>query len=873
VRSAAVRRGALGAVVVATAALVTPALVTSVPPVAAAVAPGASGLVSRTAAGPVPGAQSVESVISGDGRHIAFTSRADFAGIANDFSVNVYTRDLVTGVTAQMSIGHRLDGAGTPVWDRSPDGDSSQPALSADGRYVAFVTTATDITVHVGDIPNDPAPDVIVRDRDSDGNGVLDDSPPRFTRVSESWYYYGAPSRPVLSADGGRVLWSDEEYGEGGRARVVYYRDLAGGEIAGPLTAVSGDHAPADETYQVGAYDGTLSADGTHVAMAVDFLHSPEPGVRARPLLRMGGAQSYYAPDFTAIVVVELVGPEGPDVVTRADFDVDGGFLGVDRGTGTRHPALSADGSVVAFEAEEYTTGEGGYWYPRADQPTVYVARLAEERSEVVSRDTGGEPANGARPALSADARYVAFVTDSLDMHDGLDWGTDDSSCLHEEFSLAVPPPSEERDARTHCQVVVRDLVLDRAREAAGAERLPAVLASPGLDRGCDEVLPPTEVCAGDGDSGFSDSTRVLDFGDGEGVPGMAADGARVVFDSFSENLTADDAATDDGEPVVEWDGFTRTFLPTLVADPVDFGPADIGSTLTRTATLRVEGAGPVTVASIAVDGTDFTAGPDTCAGTTLHREGTCLAGVAFSPSAAGARAGRLLVRLADGREVAVDLRGTGSDVPVVPDEPEFTATPSPVDFGARLLLSTDPTATVTITNTGGSPMALTSIAPAAPGDFTVVSTDCAVVAPAASCAAVVRFRPTLPGPRTGVLRVDGDAPGGPHLVGLSGSGSTPALLVNPGVSKPGRVVSVSGKGFPASAEVTVGYQESVETATVVTSNEGTFSVSLMVFPKASVGQRTVKATVDGLAAGVVEPGRLLVVYPSMSPPEFLTRG
>ena len=118
----------------------------------------------------------------------------------------------------------------------------------------------------------------------------------------------------------------------------------------------------------------------------------------------------------------------------------------------------------------------------------------------------------------------------------------------------------------------------------------------------------------------------------------ITADGSRVVFDSSSENLTADDAFADDGETVTEWDGFTRTFLPTLVADPVDFGPADVGSTVTRTATLRVEGTGPAPIAAIAVDGTDFTAGPDTCAGTTPHREGACLAGVAFSPSAAGPR-------------------------------------------------------------------------------------------------------------------------------------------------------------------------------------------------------------------------------------------
>ncbi|MFC7616668.1 choice-of-anchor D domain-containing protein [Actinokineospora soli] len=459
-------------------------------------------------------------------------------------------------------------------------------------------------------------------------------------------------------------------------------------------------------------------------------------------------------------------------------------------------------------------------------------------------------------------------------MHDGIDWGPYQTSCFYGGDgggTAAVPPPSDGRDERTNCQVVVRDLVVDAERAAAGAARLPAVLASPGLDQGCQDVVPPGEICAGDEDSGFSRSWSVLDFGSGEGVPSLSADGSRVAYDSESEVLTTDDAADDDGDTLFEWDGFVRTLMPVITAEPVDFGPADLGSTVNRTATLRVEGTGPLTIASIAVEGADFAAGADTCTGVTLHQGGTCLAGVKFTPTAPGGRTGTLVVTLADGRQFRFDLRGTGSETPVTPEDPEFSATPDPLAFGPRLLLSTDPTATLTISNAGGSPMTVSSITPS--GDYTVRSTDCAVIAPAGSCEVVVQFKPTRPGPRNGVLTVASDAPGGPHLVALTGVGSTPALVVNPGVSRPGRVVTVSGTGFPASAEVVVGYQESIESAKVTTSNEGTFSVSLLVFPKASIGQRTVKATVAGLAADVVPPGRLLVVYPTMSPPEFLTRG
>ncbi|MGX7829332.1 choice-of-anchor D domain-containing protein [Actinokineospora sp. 24-640] len=847
--SAAVRRGALGLVVVTGVALVSGV---PVPRAGAEVAPGQTLLVTRPSDGSLLEHHAVETAISGGGRHIVFSSRGSYTDLDNNGSANVFARDLDTGVTTQVSLGHEPS-EGEPVYDRSPDGDSSQPAISADGRFVAFVTTATNIAVVTDGVFNDSAPDVVVLDRDADRDGRLDDSAPRYHRITASHYYDGHPRTPRLSADGRRVLWTDEaSLGEFGTVWVVRHRDLLDGAPSTPIATVSPDLK--DGTFPVGAYDGALSADGTHAAMVVDY-SEPEPGLRHRPLLRLAG-QGYADPDFTAIILVHL----GTRFVSRVDYDEEGEFLGTSREAGMRFPAISADGSVVAFEAEEYQTGDGA-WYPLAGQPNVYVVRRAEERSRIVSRNTAGELRNGARPALSADARYLAFVTDSPDMHDGVDRAPSDSSCLRRSDSLAVPPPDAARDARTDCQVVVRDLVLD-----AGPERFPGVLASPGVGTDCADVLLPDQTCAGGNDSGLAPSDLILDLSDGEGVPSLSADGSRVAFDSRADDLVP-------GDTNESWDGFVRTFQPAIAADPVDFGAAEVGTTLNRTATLRVVGAGPLRIASITVDGADFTPGADTCVGVALHRLGECLAGVAFTPTAPGPRAGRLVVRLADGREFGVDLRGEGSDVPVVPDGPELTVVPAPLDFGTRLLLSTEPTGTLTVTNAGGSPMTVASVVPALPSDFSVRSTDCAVVASGSSCSVLVRFRPTVAGPRVGGLIITSDAPGGPRLVGLRGVGSTPALVVNPGVSRPGRVTNVSGAGFPADTAVRVRYLESVEIATAVTSNEGAFSVPLLVFPKASIGQRTVVATVDGVLPEISAKGPLLVVYPSMSPPEFLTRG
>ncbi|MSO29623.1 MAG: hypothetical protein EXQ48_01585 [Acidobacteria bacterium] len=75
--------------------------------------------------------------ISGDGRTVAFASSATdvVPGTdANGSGDDVYLVDVGTGVTRRVSV----DGGG----NQSPTGASVGPSVSADGRYVAFASTA-----------------------------------------------------------------------------------------------------------------------------------------------------------------------------------------------------------------------------------------------------------------------------------------------------------------------------------------------------------------------------------------------------------------------------------------------------------------------------------------------------------------------------------------------------------------------------------------------------------------------------------------------------------------------------------------------------------------------------------------------------------
>jgi alpha-tubulin suppressor-like RCC1 family protein len=82
--------------------------------------------------------QSGESSISGDGRYVAFMSNSDnLDPIATSGTNQVYLRDRQAGTTVLIS-----KGAG----DTEPDNESYSPSISKDGRYIAYSSTATNIT-------------------------------------------------------------------------------------------------------------------------------------------------------------------------------------------------------------------------------------------------------------------------------------------------------------------------------------------------------------------------------------------------------------------------------------------------------------------------------------------------------------------------------------------------------------------------------------------------------------------------------------------------------------------------------------------------------------------------------------------------------
>lgn len=145
--------------------------------------------VSVSSAGAQANGASSQPRVSHDGRYVVFTSTASNLVPADTNGVaDVFVRDTVAGTTALVSLS---TGAGVP------DGASSDPQISADSRWVAFLSSASNIVA--GD--TNGVADVFVHDRGTQTT--------RRVSVSSTSAQGSAPSGPPgLSGDGGVVAFN-----------------------------------------------------------------------------------------------------------------------------------------------------------------------------------------------------------------------------------------------------------------------------------------------------------------------------------------------------------------------------------------------------------------------------------------------------------------------------------------------------------------------------------------------------------------------------------------------------------------------------------------------------------------------------------------
>jgi Tol biopolymer transport system component len=317
--------------------------------------------------------------LSADGRIAAFYSDATnlVTGDANN-ARDVFVRDLQSGETTRVSVAS--GGA-------EANGDSFEPAISADGRFVAFSSAATNLVAGDSNVAND----VFVRDRQANTT----------TRVSVGLAGAnpnGGSDTPSISGDGRLVAFTSAATnlvaGDTNGQRDAFVFDRQTGTTTRASLAYNGDQAVLD------SFTPELSADGRFLAFTsfapnlVDFDDNESSDVFVRDL--QAG---------TTTRVSEYSG----------GFQAEGDSL---------RPAISADGRYVAFDSDAWNL----VWGDTNDVFDVYVHDRQTDYTTRVSVDDSGGQSDGPsfRPSLSADGRYVAYFSDASNLVAGDTNGSSD---------------------------------------------------------------------------------------------------------------------------------------------------------------------------------------------------------------------------------------------------------------------------------------------------------------------------------------------------------------------------------------------------------------------------------------------------------------
>jgi hypothetical protein len=201
---------------------------------------GTVELISRSGAGEKGNQDSNDAALSGDGRYVAFASTASNLGDGDkDTLSDIYVYDRSTATLEWVS---RAGASGVKGND-----ESYRPAISADGRYVAFISKGSSL----GNDIEDNSPEIVVYDRYS---GSVRSVGRVGTNDAEEDKNLSGPS---ISADGRYISYSSRASGP---FADVFVYDLETGTEE--LVSRAGAGEPKANGDSV---DPAISADGRYV--------------------------------------------------------------------------------------------------------------------------------------------------------------------------------------------------------------------------------------------------------------------------------------------------------------------------------------------------------------------------------------------------------------------------------------------------------------------------------------------------------------------------------------------------------------------------------------------------------------------------------
>jgi Tol biopolymer transport system component len=414
------------------------------------------------------GGHSTNPAISADGRFVAFGSDArNLVPDDTSFVCDVFVHDRETDASERVSVGSE----GVEANDQSCF--EGGPAISADGRFVAFVSLASNL------VPGDTNGeyDVFVHDRET---GITE-------RVSVSSLGIQAGRRsdsPSISADGRFIAFRSRagnlvDDDRNGVAQDVFVRDRETGvteRVSVSSTAEEGTKSSAEPS---------ISADGLFVAfksaapnlvqgdtnrVSDIFVHNRESGKTWRVSVRSGvqGNRVSYSPSISADGTFVAFTSFASNLVRSDENDDHDVFVrnrrthqtrrvsitsaGTEGKRGGHDPVISSDGRFVAFGS--YSLAYAG----DRKREDAFVRDRWLRKTKQVSVSSTGSPGNmhSSSTAISADGRFAVFESIATNLVAG---DTNRSSDILVRGPFAFSPPDDRQPggpAPAHASPVAR---------------------------------------------------------------------------------------------------------------------------------------------------------------------------------------------------------------------------------------------------------------------------------------------------------------------------------------------------------------------------------------------------------------------------------
>jgi len=209
------------------------------------------------------------------------------------------------------------------------------------------------------------------------------------------------------------------------------------------------------------------------------------------------------------------------------------------------------------------------------------------------------------------------------------------------------------------------------------------------------------------------------------------------------------------------------------VPGSIDLGSQVVGTqSATTTVTISNISAVSVTISSVVSgNSSEFPIASQNCTSASLAAGGKCTISMSFRPSATGARSSAITIP-SNGSGSPQTLLATGTGTSAGPT-PGQLVVPSSLDFGSESVGTQGAPLQVTVTNSGGAAVSVSSVGSSDGTEFPITSSSCAgTLASGAACAFSIAFSPTLAGSRSATISVVSTGIGSPQSIALSGIGA-----------------------------------------------------------------------------------------------------